>query len=77
MRHVPPLIAECILVGAVALATAWTWLTLTDTRTFTAGGILACTGISVAVAMTVEAAVKRLRRGRPRRAHARPTREAR
>ncbi|MFF7795591.1 hypothetical protein [Streptomyces sp. NPDC007991] len=70
--HIPPILAQCALVSAIACGTAWAWLHLTGSRTLTPGAILACTAVSVALALAVEAAVQRTRRGRPRRAHARP-----
>jgi predicted Co/Zn/Cd cation transporter (cation efflux family) len=73
VHRIPPLLAGSILVGAIALATAWTWLHLTGARTLSPGAVIACTAVSVAVALALEHAARRVRRGRPRRAHARPT----
>lgn len=65
-------LAGCALVGAIALAAAYTWLAVTGQRTLSAAAIVACTLISVAIALAVEHAIRRVRRDRPRRAHARP-----
>lgn len=72
MRRLLLLFTECVLVGGIACATAWGWLTLTEARALSPGAVIVCTLISVALALIVEAAVHRARRGRPRRAHARP-----
>lgn len=72
MPRIPPILAQCALVGAIALTAAWTWLRLTGSRTLSPGAILACTVVSVAVALAVEAVALRTHRGRLRRAHARP-----
>lgn len=72
MPRIPPLLAQAVLVGAIAVGTAWTWLHLTSARYLTPGGVIVCTAIAVVVALAVEAAVRRARAGRPRRAHARP-----
>ncbi|MEV8248133.1 hypothetical protein AB0R01_30820 [Streptomyces rochei] len=72
MRRLPLLLTECILVGGIALGTAYGWLTLTKSRALSPGAVIVCTLISVALALVAEAAVHRARRGRPRRAHARP-----
>ena len=66
------LIAQCALVSGIALVTAYVWLRATDTRTFTVAGLFSCLAISVLTALLIEAAVARARRGRLRRAHARP-----
>lgn len=71
MPRTPPLLAQAVLVGAIAVGTAWTWLHSTGAHHLSAGAVLACTFISVTVALLVEAGVRRVRRGRPRRAHAR------
>ncbi len=72
MRRIPPLLVECVLVGAIALGTAWTWMAATGTRVLTVGAVIVCTLVSVALAFAVEAVIKHARRGRPRRAHAAP-----
>lgn len=73
MRRIPTPLAECALVAVIAAGTAWAWLYATGQRTFTVGSAVACALISVVVALVVEAAIRRVRRGRPRRAHARTT----
>jgi uncharacterized protein YybS (DUF2232 family) len=72
VHHIPPLLASSVLVGAIACGTAWAWLTLTQARILSPGAVIVCTAISVAVALAVEHAARLVRRGRPRRAHARP-----
>jgi hypothetical protein len=72
VRRIPLVIAECALVAAIAAGTAWAWMYFTGSWTLTFGSILACTAITVAATHVVEAAVRRVRRGRRRRAHARP-----
>lgn len=72
MRRIPTTLAECVLVAVIAAGTAWAWLYTTGQRTLTVAAIVTCTVISVVVALVVEAAIRRLRRGQPRRAHARP-----
>ncbi|MFG2970850.1 hypothetical protein ACGFZS_47035 [Streptomyces sp. NPDC048288] len=52
--------------------TAYVWLRATGTRTFTVTGLFSCLVISVLTGLAVEAVVARVRRGRLRRAHARP-----
>lgn len=73
MHRIPTPLAQCALVAGIAAGTAWAWLYATGQHTLTAGAVIACTLISVAVALALEAAVRWVRRGRPRRAHARPT----
>jgi hypothetical protein len=77
VQRIPPLLAQCALVGGIALGTAWAWIHLTDSGTLSPGAVIVCTAISVALALAVEAAVEAVRRGRPRRAHARPQPENR
>ncbi|MEW2402194.1 hypothetical protein [Streptomyces sp. NPDC046862] len=72
MPRISPLLASIALIAVTALATAWAWLTLTGSRVLTPGAVVACTVLSVALALLVEHAARRMRRGRPRRAHARP-----
>jgi hypothetical protein len=67
------LLAQCALVGGIASATAWAWIRLTDSGTLAPGAVIVCTAISVALAFAAEAAIGAVRRGRPRRAHARTT----
>lgn len=66
------LLAQCVLVAGIALVTGYVWLRVTGTRTFTVPGLFSCMAISVLTALAVEALVARARRGRLRRAHARP-----
>lgn len=72
MHRIPPLLAQCLLVGGIACAVAWTWLTLIHARVLSPGAVLVCTAVSVALALVVEHGVRRIRHGRPRRAHAQP-----
>jgi cytochrome bd-type quinol oxidase subunit 1 len=65
------LAAQCVLIAVIALATAWTWLHATGQPALTRASVVACTAISVALALVVDAAARRVVRGRPRRAHAR------
>lgn len=73
MPRIPPLLVGCALTGVISVATAWAWLALTGSRTLSPGAIVICAVASVTVALVVEHAMRALRRGRPRRAHARPT----
>jgi len=73
--RMPAWLAECRLIAAIAVVTAWAWMYLTGQYTLTVGAVITCTVISVTVCLAVEAAVRHVRRGRPRRAHARTTRE--
>jgi hypothetical protein len=72
VQRIPPLLAQSALVGGIALGTAWAWIRLTDSGTLSPGAVIVCTAISVALALAVEAAIEAVRRGRPRRTHARP-----
>lgn len=72
MPRIPSLLVQAVLVGAIAVATSGIWLHLTTTRQLTPGGVLICTILTVMLAPIVEAGVRRVRHGRPRRAHARP-----
>ncbi|MFK0288305.1 hypothetical protein ACIQVL_48715 [Streptomyces sp. NPDC090499] len=65
-------LAQCALVAGIALVTAYVWLRATGTRTFTVAGLFSCVAIFVLTALLIEALVARARRGRLRRAHARP-----
>jgi hypothetical protein len=71
--RIPTTVAECIPVAVIAAGTAWAWLYLAGARTLTVGAVIACAAITVAVDLALEAAIRRVRRGRPRRAHARTT----
>jgi hypothetical protein len=71
MPRIPPLLAGSILTGGTALAAAWTWMHVTGSRTLTVGAVIVCAAISVTTVLVLEAVVRRVRRGRPRRAHAR------
>ena len=71
MRRIPTPLAECTLVAAIAAGTAWAWLYATDQDTFTLGATIGCALISVVVSLVVQAVIGWVRRGRPRRAHAR------
>lgn len=73
MRRNLILLAQCVLVGAIALGTAWAWIRLTDSGTLSPGAVIVCTAISVALALAAESAIGAVRRGQPRRAHARTT----
>ncbi|MFF9287563.1 hypothetical protein [Streptomyces griseosporeus] len=70
--RIPPLLIQCALVGAVALTTAVAWLRLTGSRALSPAAVIVCTVIAVVVSLAVEHLVRLVRRGRPRRAHARP-----
>ena len=73
MRHrIPPLVALCALVGGIALVTACVWLVLTRSRVLSPAGVVACTAISVAVALAIEHVARLYRRRRTSRTHARP-----
>ncbi len=67
------LIGQCVLIAVIALATAWGWLHATCQHALSPGAVVACTAISVVIALAVESAARRIHRGRPRRAHARTT----
>ncbi|WP_329474177.1 hypothetical protein OIE75_41045 (plasmid) [Streptomyces sp. NBC_01723] len=70
--RIPPLLAQCVLLGVVAIGTGWAWIVLTGSRVLSPGAVIVCTIIAVAVALAVEAGAERILRGRRRRAHARP-----
>jgi hypothetical protein len=72
VQRIPPLLAQSVLVGGIALGTAWAWIRLTDSGTLSPGAVIVCTAVSVALALAAEAAIGAVRRGRPRRAHAQP-----
>jgi hypothetical protein len=74
VHRIPPLLAQSVLVGGIALGTAWAWIRLTDSGTLSPGAVIVCTAIWVALALAAEAAIDAVRRGRPRRAHARTAR---
>jgi hypothetical protein len=63
------LLVPCLFLAAIAAGTAWLWLTLTRAQVLSPGAVLICAGISVAVALAVESAARRIRHGRPHRAH--------
>jgi hypothetical protein len=62
MPHIPPLLAECILTGAIAIATAVVWIYTTGR--LAPGAIVLCAAISVTGSLAVEAAVREIRRRR-------------
>lgn len=66
------LFAQAVLVAGIAVGTAGAWLHLTSARHLTPGAVIVCAFASVVAALLVEEVVRRVRRGRPRRAHARP-----
>jgi hypothetical protein len=68
MKHLPTLLA-CLFLAVIAAGTAWLWLTLTRAQVLSPGAILICAGLSVAVALAVESAARRIRHDRPHRAH--------
>lgn len=73
MPRIRALLADCVLVGAIACATAWTWLYLIGAHALTAGSVIVCTIVSAVANLAVESAVKQVRRRRrPYRLHARP-----
>lgn len=76
MLRIPPLLAQIILVGVIAVGTAWGWLALIGARVLSPGSVIVCTVIAVALATGVEAgwrAVRRRRQRTARHTHARPT----
>ncbi|MEV5451632.1 hypothetical protein [Streptomyces sp. NPDC052535] len=72
MRRLLLLLTQCVLVGGIACATAWAWLTYTDAPHLTVGSVIGCAFAAALLALLAEAVVRQARRGRPRRAHARP-----
>ena len=70
MQRLSTLLAPCLFLAAIAAATAWLWLALTRAQVLSPGAVIVCAGISVAVALSVESAARRIRHGRPRRARA-------
>ena len=72
MPRIPPLLAQAVLLALIACATAWAWLHYTGAAYLTPGAAIVCALASVAVEMAVESVVRWARRGRSRRAHARP-----
>lgn len=72
MSRIPPLLVQAVLVAAIAVTAGGIWLHLTTAQRLSPGGVLICTILTVTLAPMVEAGVRRVRRGRPRRAHARP-----
>ncbi|QBJ94475.1 hypothetical protein D0Z67_29340 (plasmid) [Streptomyces seoulensis] len=69
--RIPPLLAQSVLVGVIAVGTAWGWLTLIGARVLSPGAVIVCTIVAVALAMAVEAGWRAVRYHRRRRAHAR------
>jgi len=69
MPRIPPLLAQILLVGGIAVGTAWGWLALIDARVLSPGSVIVCTVIAVAVATAVEAGWRGARRRRQRTAH--------
>ncbi|MFE0207051.1 hypothetical protein [Streptomyces sp. NPDC058985] len=72
MRRLLLLLTQCVLIVAIACATAWAWLTFTAAPHLTLGSVIGCAFAAALLTLLVEAAVRQVRRGRPRRAHARP-----
>lgn len=75
MPRIPPLLAQILLVGVIAVGTAWGWLALIGARVLSPGAVIVCTVIAVALATGVDAGWRRARRHRQRtarRTHARP-----
>jgi uncharacterized protein YybS (DUF2232 family) len=70
MKRLPTLLAPCLFLAVIAAATAWLWLTLTRAQILSPGAVIVCAGISVAIALVAESAVRRIRHGRTHRAHA-------
>lgn len=66
MPRIPPLLTHTVLVGGIAVGTAWAWLTLTTSRALSPGAVIVCTALSVTVALAVEHAqqARRTRRGK-------------
>lgn len=62
MPHIPPLLAGCILTGAIAITTGATWIGTTGG--LSPAAIVICAAISVAASLTVEAAAREARRRR-------------
>ena len=74
MHRIPPLLAQILLVGVIAVGTAWGWLTLIGARVLSPGSVIVCTINAVALATAVEAGWRhacRRRRRIARRAHVR------
>lgn len=65
MPRIRALLADCVLVGAISCATAWTWLYLTGAHALTVGSVIVCTIVSVAASLAVEALTKQVRRQPP------------
>jgi hypothetical protein len=71
--RIPPILAQAVLVAAVAVGTYWGWLSLTRAQVLSPGAVIVCTAVTTLAVWAMEAVVRHARRGRPRRAHARPT----
>ena len=52
MPHIPPLLAGCILTGAIAITTGATWIGTAGR--LSPAAIVICAAISVAASLTVE-----------------------
>jgi len=69
MPRIPPLLAGCLITGAIAAATGTACISITGR--LTPAGIVLCAAISVAASLALEAAVREARRRRraPLRRH--------
>jgi uncharacterized protein YybS (DUF2232 family) len=56
----------CLFLAVIAAATAWLWLTLTRAQILSPGAVIVCAGISVAIALVAESAVRRIRHAHAR-----------
>jgi len=72
MLRIPPLLIDCAITGGIAIGAAVTWMTATGQHTLSVAAIVACTLISVVLALAADHIARRIRRSQPRRAHARP-----
>jgi hypothetical protein len=74
MPRIPPLLAGCLLTGAIAVATGTAWIYTTGR--LAPGAIVLCAAISVTASLAVEAVVREIRRRRraPIRRHWNTTR---
>jgi len=62
MPRISPLLAGCLLTGAIAVATGTAWIHANGR--LPPGAIVLCAGISVTASLAVEAAVREIRRRR-------------
>ena len=62
MPRIPPLLAGCILTGAIAAATGTTWIYAAGR--LTPAAIVICAAISVTVSLALETAAREARRRR-------------